>query len=138
MSDKTSKLIQWFLYLLMGISAVLGILFYTNAIKSDLLMYWGYLLLAVLILVTLAASLSNLFMHPKGAIKFAIILGGMVLIAIISYSVSTNTFTALQLEKMDITESTSKMVGAGLYITYVMFGAALLSIIYTAVSRIFK
>ncbi len=138
MNDKTSKLVQWFLYALMGISALLGILFYAGAIDADYVIYWGYALLVILILTTLITAVSNLIQHPKGAIKLAIVLGAMVLIAIISYTLSTNNFTPVQIEKMSTSVSTSRIVGAGLYVTYVMFAAAILAIIYSAVSRTFK
>jgi hypothetical protein len=43
-----------------------------------------------------------------------------------------------QLEKMEISETTSRMVGAGLFFTYFLAAVAILAIIYSAVSRMFK
>jgi len=138
MSDKMSKLIQWFLYGMLGISALFGALFYAGSISVDLLITWGYILLGVTILATLLAAASNILLNPKGSLKILIVLAGMVVVALISYALSTNEFSAAQLEKMQITEATSKMVGAGLFFTYFLAIVALLAIVYSAVSRIFK
>lgn len=138
MSDKLSKIVQWFLYLMLGISALFGILFYVGSISEDLLLYWGYILLVVVIVAIFLASISNILLKPKGSLKVLIILAIMVVVAIISYALSGNEFTSAQLEKMQITASTSKMVGAGLFFTYFLAAVALIAIIYSAVSRMFK
>ena len=63
---------------------------------------------------------------------------GMIIVAIIAYSVSSNEFSSIRLEQMEITEATSKVVGAGLLITYVLVAFALLAIVFSTISRIFK
>lgn len=138
MSDKLSKIVQWFLYIMLGISALFGVLFYAGTITEDLLLTWGYILLGVTVLATLVAAFSNILLKPKGSLKILVILAVMVVVAIVSYALSTNEFTAAQLEKMQITERTSKMVGAGLFFTYFLAAVALLAIVYSAVSRMFK
>ena len=115
-----------------------GILFYTDTISEDLLLYWGYILLIIVIVATLLAAIGNILLKPKGSLKVVIILAVMVVVGIISYALSSNELSAAQLEKMQITASTSKLVGAGLYFTYFMAAVALISIIYSAVSRMFK
>ena len=138
MSDNMSKIVQWFLYAMLGLSALFGILFYTDTISEDLLLYWGYILLIIVIVATLLAAIGNILLKPKGSLKVVIILAVMVVVGIISYALSSNELSAAQLEKMQITASTSKLVGAGLYFTYFMAAVALISIIYSAVSRMFK
>lgn len=138
MSDKLSKIVQWFLYAMLGISALFGVLFYMGSVSEDLLLTWGYILLGVTILATLLAALSNILLKPKGSLKILVIVAVMVVVAIVSYALSSNEFSAAQLEKMQITAATSKMVGAGLVFTYILAIVALLAIVYSAVSRIFK
>ena len=138
MSDNMSKIVQWFLYAMLGLSALFEILFYTDTISEDLLLYWGYILLIIVIVATLLAAIGNILLKPKGSLKVVIILAVMVVVGIISYALSSNELSAAQLEKMQITASTSKLVGAGLYFTYFMAAVALISIIYSAVSRMFK
>ena len=138
MSDTLSKVVQWFLYIMLGISALFGVLFYADVIGENLLLTWGYILLGVTVLATLIAAFSNILLKPKGSLKVLFILAVMVIVAIVSYVFSTNEFTSAQLEKMQITETTSRIVGAGLLFTYFLAAVAILAIIYSAVSRIFK
>jgi hypothetical protein len=71
-------------------------------------------------------------------LKILLVLAGMVVVAVLSYVFSTNELTAAQLEKYNITETTSKLVGAGLVFTYFLAAVAILAIVYSAVSRMFK
>jgi hypothetical protein len=123
---------------MLGISALFGVLFYLDIISENLLLNWGYVLLGVTILATLIAAFSNILLKPKGSLKILLILAIMVVVAIVSYFLSTNEFTTAQLEKLQITETTSKLVGAGLFFTYFLAAVALLAIVYSAVSRMFK
>jgi hypothetical protein len=139
MNEKTSKLIQWVLYILLGLSAILGILFYTDTVgNTNLLIYWGYLLGIIVIATTVGTLLWNLLRNPKGSIKFLIALAAIIVIFIIGYSVTPNSYTTAQLEKLDITPATAKMVGAGLLILYLMSIGAVVTIIYTSVAKFFK
>jgi hypothetical protein len=138
MSNRTSKILQWFLYALLIVSALLGIFFYSGSGEGDTLMYWGYALLIFAVVITIVASILNLIVNPKGSVKFLIMLAVMVVLAIVSYSLATNEFNQYQLEEMEITETTSKMVGAGLIFMYALAILAVLAIIYSSVSRIFK
>lgn len=138
MTDRISKILQWFLYGLLIVSVILGALFYSGSSGVDSMIYWSYALLLFAVAITVLAAILNLFINPKGSIKFLILLGVMAILAIISYSLSTNEFNAFQLEEMDITAATSKIVGAGLIFTYALMALALLAIILSSVSRIFK
>jgi hypothetical protein len=138
MSDKLSKVVQWFLYAMLGVSALFGVLFYLDIISENLLLNWGYLLLGITILATLIAAFSNILLKPKGSLKILLILAIMVVVAVVSYFLSTNEFTTAQLEKLQISETTSRLVGAGLFFTYFLAAVALLAIVYSAVSRMFK
>lgn len=139
MSDKTLKLIQWFLYALLLLSALFGLLFYTNTSGyTNLLIYWGYALIIFVVVITLFATLYNILKNPKSSVKTLIAIALVIVVAIISYAVSGNDYSAMQLEKLKITESTSRMVGAGLLITYLLGITAVVAILYSAVSRMFK
>jgi len=138
MTDKSSKLLQILLGAILAISALLGILFYANVISDDVVLYWGYILVIVTAAITVIAPLIYLIFNLKSAVKFFIILGAMVVLAIISYILSGNEFSSLQLEKMKSTAETSVTVGAGLIFLYILAALAILSIIYASISRIFK
>lgn len=138
MSDKIAKIVQWFLYGLLIISALLGILFYADVVSVDLLLNWGYILLVLIIAATLITAVMGLVRNPRGSLKFLTMFAVVVVVGIISYALSTNDYSVTELEKLKITASTSRMVGAGLYLTYFLGIVAILSIIYATVSRIFK
>lgn len=138
MSERTSRILQWFLYALLLVSALLGAFFYAGSGEGDNLMYWGYALLIFAVVITIVAAIANLFINPKGSVKFLIMLAVMVVVALVSYFLAGNEFNRIQLEELGITEATSKLVGAGLIFLYAMAAIAVLSIIYSSISRIFK
>ncbi len=138
MTDKSSKILQWLLGLLLAISALLGILFYANVVSDNLVMYWAYILVALTAIITIVAPIIYFLFNLKSAIKFLITLGVMVVLAIIAYSIAGNEFTVNQLAKMESTVEASKIVGAGLIFTYFLASLAVLSIVYASISRFFK
>ncbi len=138
MKDKTAKLIQWLLLGMMGISALLGILFYVGVASTDIFLYWGYLLMVLSIAVTLFVMVIQFIKAPKGSRKLLYVLVLLVVLGIISYAISGNEFTAIYLEKYSITTKTSKIIGAALIFTYFVAAGTILTFIYTSVSRFFK
>lgn len=138
MSDKKFKLVQWLLYGLMAVSALLTILFYISPSNPDIILYWGYILFIVAVAVLLGISLLGILKNPKGSVKVLIILAAMIVIGLIAYSVSKNTITPVMMEKYKVTASTVKWVGAGLILTYLMMAAAVGVFIYTAIVKFFK
>ena len=138
MKEKNFKYIQWLLYALMGLSAIFTILFYMSPANPDLLLYWMYALLILSGVVTLASSLINIIKNPKGSLKIVGVIAIIIVLGIISYVVSSNTFSPAMLEKYSITAKGVKMVGAGLMMTYFIMIIAIGVFIYTSMSRIFK
>jgi hypothetical protein len=138
MTEKKFKLIQWMLYILMAISALLTILFYLNPSSPDVLLYWGYILVILSGIVILIVSLSGILSNPKGSVKALMVVIAMVLLAIISYVLSKNTLSPAELEKYSISPNGVKLVGAGLLMTYMIGIVAIGVFIYTSLSRFFK
>jgi hypothetical protein len=95
---------------------------------------------ALIICGFLAILFPILFMvqNPKNALKVLIGLVGFVVIGFICYSVASNSFNIVQLETLKTTAETSQMVGAALYFTYIVGGIAVITIIFSGVSGIFK
>ncbi|MBN2172582.1 MAG: hypothetical protein JW731_00525 [Bacteroidales bacterium] len=95
---------------------------------------------ALIIAGVLAIFFPVMFMiqNPKNALK---ILGALVLLVIIGficYSIASNSFNIVQLEELKTTAQTSRYVGAALYFTYIVGGLAIVSIIYSGISGLFK
>ncbi|MBU2649775.1 MAG: hypothetical protein KKA81_02470 [Bacteroidetes bacterium] len=138
MTDKSGKILKWVLSLILAVSAVMGLLFYMDVIADDLLIYWGYILVIITAVITIIFPLVYLLLNLKSSVKFLLILALLVVLGIVSYAFSGNEFTALQLEKMEVTADTSRWVGAGLIFTYILAGLTVISIVYASISRIFK
>ncbi len=76
--------------------------------------------------------------NPKGALTTLVVIGIAVVLWFVALGLAGNEFSARQLETMEITANTSKLVGAGLIYTYFVFGLAVLAIIYASITSIFK
>ncbi len=96
--------------------------------------------IALIICGFLAILFPILFMvqNPKNAIKMLIGLVGFVVIGFICYTVASNSFNIVQLETLKTTAETSQMVGAALYFTYIIGGIAVVTIIFSGLSGLFK
>ena len=138
MTVLASKILRIFLGVLLAISALLAVLFFAGAITDDILIYWGYFLVILTAVITIIFPIVQMILNPGNSIKIFIAIGVMVVIGIISYALSTSGIPELTMEKLGTNATTAKIVGAGLIFTYIMFGLAVLAIIYASISRIFK
>ncbi len=100
--------------------------------------YVTYIALALTVVFAILFPVFQMISNPKGALTTLVVLGIAVVLWFVALGLADNTFTARQLETMEITEYTSKLVGAGLIYTYFVFGLAVLAIIYASISSIFK
>lgn len=82
--------------------------------------------------------IANIILNPKGLVKFLIILAGFVGLAIIAYSLSSNAFSAEELQRLKTTVDVSRMVGSGLIFTYFVFGLTILALLVSSVLNFFK
>jgi NADH:ubiquinone oxidoreductase subunit 6 (subunit J) len=138
MIEKGLKYVQWLLYGLMGISAILIVLFYMNSSNPDLILYWMYTIAILSIAIILAIVITGIVKNPKGSFKVLIIVAIGLLLGLISYIMSKNTLAPDQLEKYNLTPNNVRMVGAGLLMTYLIMLGAIGVFIYTSVIKYFK
>ncbi|MFW6224089.1 MAG: hypothetical protein ACOC4R_00365 [Bacteroidota bacterium] len=148
MEDKTGKILSILLYVLIGISVVLGIYYVFIADipsepekASDITMYhmyWSYVLLAVAVILAVVIPIIYLIMNPAKAknVLFAII--GFVVLAGISYLLASDSIAAPVYDKFDVTPKTSKYIGTGLIATYILGGLAIAATIFSGIAKIFK
>ena len=138
MVDKLSNITRWILYVLLAFVFISGLLFYTNNLSEDTFISWSRILLILGVIIMFISPIYTFITHPKNVVKLIVSLVVFLIILIIAYSVSTNTFSPLRLEELDVTAETSKLVGTGLYLTYVLFGLAILAAIYASIVKVFK
>ncbi len=139
MKDRTAAILRIFLAVLLAISAVLFIIFYTQGEDyATTVMTWAYILLAITVFITIVFPIAFFIMNPKKGKAVLIALVGFVVLYLIAHSVSTGNITGDVYEKFDISEATSRFIGAILYMTYILGGLTILSIVYAGVSSLFK
>lgn len=103
----------------------------------DILLYVGYGLIFLAVGSAIIFPLIQGLKNPKGLVKSLIGVGALVVLFVIGYSLSSSAVTNSWAAK-GITESVSKLVGAGLIMFYIVLAAAAIGLIYSEVSKAFK
>ena len=105
---------------------------------GDFMVNYGILICYILLAVAAAAAIIfpilQLAQNPKGA-KGALI--GIVLLAVV-VGISFGLASDVNPSKMELSPEGAKQVGAGLYAVYILGAVAILSIVYSEVSKIIK
>ncbi|WP_276389460.1 hypothetical protein [Eudoraea chungangensis] len=92
-----------------------------------------YLLLAIAVAVSLLFTLKNLFANPKSLKKTLMVVGGFLLVVVISYVLADGT--DINLEEManrgiETSETTVKRIGTGLNVFFLLVVIAVGSMLY--------
>lgn len=138
MKDNIANITRWILYVLIGIVALLGILFYTGNLSEDGFITAAQWLLILGVSVMVISPIYTFIINPKNLVKLLVSVGLFVVVIVIGYSMAGNTFTEFQLETLQTDANTSKLVGMGLYVTYIAFGLTILAAIYASIVKAFK
>jgi uncharacterized membrane protein HdeD (DUF308 family) len=93
-----------------------------------------YILTAAATISAIAFPIKHLISHPKKAKQVGITAGALLLIYIIALLIASDEVTD-HFMKFDVTESQSRQVGAGLIVFYVLAVGAILTTVYTEVSK---
>ena len=88
------------------------------------------------IVAALAGSVISAMTKPDSIKGTAIGLGAMLVVIALSYVLADGTVEPMYGD--DITETSSKWSGAGLYAFYILFVLAVIAIVYSSVSRLMK
>lgn len=131
------KLIKYLAFGLGIIGAVFAVMIMTGSENViDYIFYVTYIVLAIILVMVLFYVIKGLF---AGNIKKTLMSLGLFFgIIIISYFLSSGTDLNLQPfndKGLDITESISKNVGAGLYAFYFLFAAAIVAMLFSSVKK---
>jgi len=92
------------------------------------------------ILFFLIVKLAKNFVEDKNFWKkFLGIVVAIVVVCVVAFLVSKgNDVNPALMEKHEVTESTSKLIGAACYIVYILVAAAAIAIVYTEVAKSLK
>lgn len=140
MKDRTATILRIFLAVLLVISAVLFVIFYSQgeAFTSTVLT-WGYILLAITAALTIIFPIVYFILNPKKGLTALIGIAIFAVLYLISYyALASGSIAGDVYEKFDINQAVSQAIGAVLYMTYILGGLAILAIVYSGISSIFK
>jgi len=137
MSEGLSKSLSIVLYVLLGISALLGILFYAGGISSEAIIYWCYALFGLATIAAIVFPIMAMVKNPKGA-KSALV-GVIALLAVfgISYVLAGDEMLPKYYDFIS-GPAASKQVGMGLIAFYILAIGAIGVTVFSGVTKFFK
>lgn len=151
--EKVGKIVTILLWVLLIVSAVLIVSMMVNIseneadptmgswINSNLV--WSYILLAIGGGIAVFAALFHMATDINAAKKGLISIVFLGVVALVSYLLASDAipqFVGVQrfINDGTLTPQVAKMVDTGLYATYILIGLAILSILFSSVTRLFK
>lgn len=140
MSDTiTSKIVKVLSWVLMGISVLFAILFYTGSIDPEPFIIWAYILFGLAVLLALVFPLYFFIRNPKNALKTLLGLGVMAVFFVVGYFLADPTPIYSPTNNPDLSNHAVLVISdTGIIATYLMFGVALLLLLYTGIRGIFN
>jgi uncharacterized membrane protein YeiB len=96
-----------------------------------------YILGVLLVLALIGTEVMVLLKNPKNAKKTLINLGILIGVFLICWVISSDSMLPVY-EKMDVTPTSSKLIGGGLIMFYILFFGAIVSALYVEISGLFK
>lgn len=138
MKDNIANITRWITILLLVFVTLSGVLFYINVIDAETFINVGKLLLILGVAVMVISPLYGFITNPQNIVKMLISVGAAVLVIVVAYSLAGNSFSEYDLEGLETTAETSKLVGMGLIATYIAFGITVLAVLYSSVVKMFK
>lgn len=139
MSDTLNRILQIGLWLLLGASLVLFTIFYINGEdKTDLVLWWGQVLLIVTAALLIIFPIIQFIRDPKAALRFLIVLVIFGALFFVSWLIAQGNTGGDIYETEGITANLSRLIGSGIIMVYILAGIAVLSIVITAIVNAFK
>jgi hypothetical protein len=120
--------------IIIGVSVVLVVV---SLFSVDAGLYSAYSLLAIALGSAVVLSLLNTLKSPGEIKKMLYAIAGMVVLFVISYALAGSEVSADHAAK-GITGNTSKMVGAGLIMFYLIAVLAVLGLVFSEINKAFK
>ncbi|MGE0077693.1 MAG: hypothetical protein AB7S48_07535 [Bacteroidales bacterium] len=141
---KVLKVLSW---LLMGISIVLTVIFYSSDLSDKALLpakvepfiIWAYILFGLAVVLALIFPIYYFIRNPKNALNTLLGIGLMAVVFGIGYALGDATPITTPTNDPNFSNiNVLTLTDAGLIGTYIMFGAALLLMFYTGVRSVFN
>jgi TRAP-type C4-dicarboxylate transport system permease small subunit len=152
MGAKLNKLTVILSWVLMALTVIFAILFYFGGVVNgtegtrfeeptitNSFIFYAYLLLSVVVLITLFFSIRNLVLNPKG-LKLALVAVGIgaILVVIAALLADDTVLNLPHYKGKDNVPRTLLWTDIGLYVAYFLAAIAFIAIIYSEVAKYFK
>lgn len=109
--------------------------------RTDIALIWAYILVVITLIASIVFPLISVFSHPKAMIRLVAVLAGAAVLVLISYYLFSSE-TPIEIIGYTGTDNrdpeTLRMIDTVLFVTYILFGMAVASILYAVISRAFK
>ncbi|TSA38309.1 MAG: hypothetical protein D4R64_03295 [Porphyromonadaceae bacterium] len=140
----------------MGISVVLTFIFYLNIgnVNSndllpkriadmgptlDYLLFWAYLLSVLAVLFAIGFPAIQIFSNPKGGLKPLLAVVGIGVLMFIAYQLGDDTIMNIAgYSGPDNVPSHLKMTDMAIFSMYAMTAGAVIALLYSEISKLFK
>lgn len=146
-NSSLSKILKVLSWLLMGLSVALTVYFFVASDFDDLtqvvvtlepFIIWAYILFGLAALLALAFPLYFFIRNPKNALKTLLGIALMAVVALIGYIFADPTpiYSTTSDPNFSIT-NVLVLTDTGLIATYILFGVALVLMLFTGVRSVF-
>lgn len=133
-----NKLFSIILIALLGLSALLSVLFFAGVVSEGLLITWCYVLLGLAAVTAIVFPVVTMAKNPKGAKSALIGVVALVVVFGLGYVMAgSEEFHTLD-GNLLADSATSKKSEAGLIAFYIMGAAAIGAVVYAEVSKMLK
>jgi len=103
----------------------------------DIGLYIMYVLMGVAIVSAIGLPILSALKSPASLVRSLYSVGALVILFVISYALSSSSVTTNQ-AALGITEGTSKLVGAGLIMFYIVAVVAVIGLVFSEINKAFK
>lgn len=133
-----NKLYRIILIALLGLSAVLSVLFFMGVVSEGLLIIWCYILFGIATITAIVFPLLNMVQNPKGAKNALIGVVALLVVCGLGYALAGSEEFFTHDGTLLADAATSKKSEAGLIAFYIMGAAAIGAVIFAEVSKMLK
>ena len=108
--------------------------------RTDIALVWAYILVLLTLIAAIVFPFISVLSNPRALLRLGAVLAAAAVLVVISYFMSSETpIDIIGYTGTDNSDpGTLKMIDTVLFVTYMLFGLALASILYAIISRAFK
>jgi len=147
-NNLVNKFVKIFSWGIMGASVIVALIFFFRISNSDKVdhidiassyILWAFILFGIAALLSVLFPLINFILNPKNALKTLAGLAGLGLFFLIGYLLSDTTPIISAVDNPNFTNpSVLRFADTAIIATYILFGFAILALLYTGVRGLFN